>query len=141
MKKRFWICGAIGLLALLVDVWSRITSINRYITFEINGLQTIAYTIARPLFFLCLGLLLSMALSQNLKAPGFQHVFLWLGGILVILCFGMSALYLAGVVFPGVLFHLYFFLVSKPVIFLLPGCVLGIGLSGVPGKQSGYADV
>lgn len=136
MKKRFWICGAIGLLALFIDILSRIASGNNYITYEIGGLQIISHTIARPLFFLCLGLLLSMALSQNLRAPGFQHVFLWLGGILVILCFGMSALYLAGVVFPGALVRLYMFLVSKPVIFLLPGCVLGIGLSGIPGKQS-----
>ncbi|MBR1689868.1 MAG: hypothetical protein IJ713_03725 [Oscillibacter sp.] len=127
MKKLlFFLCGAVLLLTVCLRTYWRLAPLPLRV--ELPGTAGwVPVYILYPLFYLCLGVLLAMAVSRSWPASGFLRFVRHLGRLLVLLYAVGAFLEASGLSIPLLLSSLQL-LLTYPALFLVPGALLGLGL-------------
>lgn len=131
-KKKIWALASgivlIVLAALNLYDYFVLTPLSKE-TFAISPLQIFNRSFGQPMFWLCVGLLAALILVQGKNQSGFSKIALWLG---IALCAVYGVLAVVQLAAPGAVQPLYVFFLwmnGKAPVFLLPGMLIGIGVS------------
>lgn len=98
-------------------------------TFAISPLSVFNRSFGQPVFWLCAGVLVILIFVRGRNQPGYSRSALWLGAAL---CVVYAVLAVVQIAAPGAVQPLYIlslWMNSNAPVFLLPGVLIGIGIS------------
>ena len=94
-------------------------------TYQPTVWDTLTLYLARPAFWLSLG---ALAAGGCRRQMAYRRTFLWLGAALTVLYSILAVLQVSGVLLAKPLWIALLWLTQNPVVFLIPGILLGIGV-------------
>lgn len=98
-------------------------------TYVISPLSVFNRFFGQPVLWLCAGVLVILIFTQGKNQPGYSRSALWLG---IALCVVYAVLAVVQIAAPGAvqpLYILFLWMNSNTPVFLLPGVLIGIGVS------------
>ena len=129
-KKCYCLCGIIITASVILGICHQlILEPLRARTFQISPWEILFIDFARPAFWICTGIIGTLVVFQKQTVHRFHTVFLWCGIALAAGCYGLilcSITSLSVLAAPSMLLP---WLLKRPVVFLIPGILLGLGLS------------
>lgn len=98
-------------------------------TFQISPWEILFIDFARPAFWICTGIIGTLVVFQKQTVHRFHKVFLWCGIALAAGCYGLILCSITSLSVLAAPSKLLPWLLKRPVVFLIPGILLGLGLS------------